>query len=88
MSLEDAAVEYVSERLNPEDVFDDGVLREWALDRDLVELDEDNVREYANQCMNVDDVFDTTDLEEWALENGFFKHGECNKGKMLEVGDA
>ena len=52
------AIEWISDNLDPEEVFDRKDLEAWALD-------------YVRDTLSPEDIFDTETLEEWALEHGF-----------------
>jgi hypothetical protein len=71
--LLEQAISWIKSNLNPDDVFDEDQLKDWALDQDVDDVcDIDELQSWAKN-QSVEDVCDITDLERWAENNGYVK---------------
>jgi len=57
-------LERVAELFNPEDVFDESALEDWAKDHNF------------DACAEPGDLFSESKLSEWAQDHGFFERGD------------
>lgn len=70
--LEDA-INWIGANLQPTDVFDKKILKEWAQTEHVNDIfEEKEIIEFV-RIMGVDEVFSDSVLEEWAVNNGWIK---------------
>ena len=96
----DNVLEYVNGAFDIDDVFTCSEIADYVKDNFYISdiYYEDTIMEYARCNLNLYDredieeafedpsgVYRTSRLEEWASDNGFFKHGERKRGKVLQI---
>lgn len=73
-SLFDFIKEWVSENMEPDDIFDEKDLLKWAENQDPGDLYSDSdLRAWVQRNSNPEEVFSDADLEDWAIRHGFVK---------------
>ncbi len=68
----DNAVDWIQDNLNPDDVFSQQSLLDWA-GENLEGVSETKLVSHVSSTFNPEEVFDRHDLETWAEENGYVK---------------